>query len=130
MTPEQVRPRNWEAQIRAPTARDVAPADQRLERPAPEPAPVEPAVAEAATGEAVAAEDVVSEAERLEAPPAQPPVADETFWSGAPAPPAALVVPPVADTTEVHKRFMSVARATERCARVLSGLAERVDVLD
>ena len=131
MTPEQVRPRNWEAQILAPTARDVAPSDQRLERPAPapvaEPAAVvtEPAVAEAATGEAVAAED-----ELLEAPPAEPPVADETFWSGAPVPPPAVVVPPLADTTEVHKRIMSVARATERCARVLSGLAERVDALD
>ncbi|HEV3400659.1 MAG TPA: hypothetical protein VG078_02470, partial [Acidimicrobiales bacterium] len=135
-TPEQVRPRNWEAQIRAPTARDVAPADQRLERPGPEPLEepavvvTGPAVAGAAIGEFVGSEDVASDDELLEAPPAEPPVADETFWSGAPAPRAAVVVPPLADTTEVHKRIMSVARATERCARVLSGLAERVDVLD
>ncbi|HEX2275423.1 MAG TPA: hypothetical protein VHG90_16290 [Acidimicrobiales bacterium] len=124
MTPEQLRQRNWAAQILAPTARDVVP---------PTEDPPDAASAHAAPAVQPANEPAAADADAPEAPASDAPAtADESFWSAA-AEPAAVVAPlalPVADTTEVHKRIMSVARATERCARVLSGLAERVDALD
>ena len=111
MTPEQVRPRNWAAQILAPTARDVVPpVDEPPEVPATEELP--------APAPALGAQDEPEE------PTPEAAEADDAFWS------AEAVTPAVANTSEVHRRIMSVARATERCARVLSGLAERVDLLD
>ena len=114
MTGEQLHPRNWAAHILAPTARDIVPP---VDEPPDAPPPGEPPPALGGQAEP-------------EAPTPEPPAADEAFWSPGGAEAADVATPPVADASEMHRRIMSVATATERCTRVLSDLAERLDLLD
>lgn len=75
------------------------------------------------------ARDIVVPVDRPSGPPPSEPAAPAP--APTPAEQVALTLPsPPPEAEDLHNRIMSLARTTERCARVLSALAKRVDGIE